>query len=98
MNFNVAAKQFCQIGFHGLAVHANSIGTFEQSAARRHRAGRANAESGRLARNNGDEIVVHGFQPIKNMLIAMLALGRDAFAGDFLAVGVENNAFDFCAA
>ena len=38
------------------------------------------------------------FQPLENVLVAAITLGGNALADNFLASGVQNDAFDFGAA
>ena len=98
LDFDLRPSSASRSRFQGLAVHADGVGVFQEAGARGQGAWRAHAEGGGLTRHGGRQFVVQEFQPVQNMLVAVLAFGGNAFAEDLPAAGVEHHAFDFGAA
>ena len=87
-----------QLRFQWLAVHAKRVGIFQKAGARRNGPGRADAERMRRALDAGNQFVIQPFDPVQDVGVTLFLLRLHALAEKFLALGIQNNAFNLRAA
>jgi hypothetical protein len=98
LDFDFAAQAPFEIGLKRLAIQAHGIGILEQSRAARNGPRRADAERVRRVMNGRGQFAVKTRDTLQNVRVAILLFRFDAFAKNFRALGVQDDAFDFGAA
>ena len=98
LNFNFAAEPPFEVGPQRPAVQADRVGIFQQTRARGNRPRRPDAERVRLAVEVSGEVVMERFDAVQDAVITQFLPGLDAFAVEFPALPVQDDAFNLGAA